>query len=155
MAYQANNNRQRRMPSTRESFFTEFGRADGHVDVEGIYAKVTGSSQRADIDVQATDRKTELSCGCYWPEVEVGGVCAECVREGSAANVCKTHVVVCSCGTPCCWKHSHPIDDQTSRLCNRCHLRQKNELLKAVALEVSVRLARGVFIKQRPDSRES
>jgi hypothetical protein len=126
---------QRRVPTTREAVSAEFARADGQVEAQSSYAKVTGSTPVADIDAQVINRKVELSCGCYWPDVEVGGVCGECTKEGNAPNVCKDHYVVCDCGAPCCWKHSHPVDDQTARLCPRCHLREKNKARKAAVLK--------------------
>jgi len=138
---------QRRMPTTREVVGAEFARADGQVETQGNYAKVTGTTPEADIDAQIIHRKVELSCGCYWPDVEVGGVCAECVKEGAWPNVCKTHYVVCDCGAPCCWKHSRPSDDEALRLCTRCHLREKNTTLKAAAFDMLGRAARRIFFK--------
>ena len=138
---------QRHVPTTREIVAAEFARADGNVETQGSYAKIAGSSPEADIDAKVVHRKVELSCGCYWPNVEVGGVCAECAKEGTGPNVCRTHYVVCACGTPCCWKHSHPIDDQTTRLCARCHLRNKNQALMAAVLAMSGRAARHLFFK--------
>jgi hypothetical protein len=125
---------QRRIPTTRATVGAEFAHADGRVDAEGNYAEVIGSSTEVDIDKQVIHRKVELSCGCYWPDADVAGVCAECVAEGTPSNVCKAHYVVCPCGTPCCWRHSHLLDDQTTRLCTRCYLRAKNKALATTIL---------------------
>ena len=80
---------QRRVPTTRETIGSEFARADGNVDVQGSYKKAVGSTPDVDIDANVVHRKVELCCGCYWPDIEVGGVCAECVTEGVTPNVCK------------------------------------------------------------------
>jgi hypothetical protein len=109
----------------------EFTHADGQVDLHGNYAEVLGASPEADVDKQVIHRKVELSCGCYWPDAEVAGVCAQCAAEGTASNVCKAHFVVCACGTPCCWRHSAPANDSLARLCERCQLRAKNKALAA------------------------
>lgn len=138
---------QRRVPTTRETVSAEFARADGNCETQASYAKVTGSTPGADIDAQVIHRKVELSCGCYWPDVEVGGVCAECTREGAGPNVCKDHYAVCICGAPCCWKHSRPMDDQAARLCSRCSLREKNKALKATVMDTLGRAARRIFLK--------
>ena len=137
----------RRMPTTRETVSTEFVRADGTRERQTRYEKMTGSTPVADLDSDANNRMVELPCGCYWPDVEVGGVCAECVREGTSPNVCKVHFTVCACGTPCCWKHSCPLEGQAARLCSRCHLREKNKALKAKVADIVGRAARRIFFK--------
>lgn len=136
-----------RMPTTRETTGAEFARADGQVETQDQYSKVTGSSPDADIDARIVHRKVELTCGCYWPDVEIGGVCALCIQKGTGANVCKTHYTVCDCGTPCCWKHSHATDDPKTRECERCHLREKNKAMKEAVLGFFGRLARRIFFK--------
>ena len=141
----------RRRPTTREAVSAEFTRADGNVDTHGNYSKVTGSSPSADIDAQIVERKAELSCGCYWPDFEIAGVCAECVKEGIAPNVCKAHYAVCDCGTPCCWKHSHALEDQAKRLCERCHLREKNKAMKEAVIGTLGSLARRIFFRSGAD----
>ena len=137
----------RRIPTTRETIESEFARADGNVDVQGSYKKVVASTPKADVDHNVVDLHVELCCGCYWPDIEVGGVCAECVNEGVTPNVCKNHYFVCRCGTPCCWQHSKPTDDGPARLCARCHLREKNKQLKANVLDMLKRAARRIFFK--------
>jgi len=125
---------QRRVPTARSTMGAEFAHADGQLDAQAHFAEVIGSSPEADVDKQTVHRKVELSCGCYWPDAEVAGVCAECAASGAASNVCKKHYVVCDCGTPCCWRHSAPSDDGAKRLCSRCRLRAKNESLKTTVL---------------------
>ncbi len=145
MAYQSH--QPRRMPITREAVDAEFTRADGQSETQGNYAKVIGPSPNADIDAQIIHRKCELACGCYWPDVEVAGVCSGCIREAPSPNVCKSHFVVCDCGTPCCWKHSHPSNDGPSRKCDRCHLREKNKAMKAAVWDALCRAARRIFFR--------
>lgn len=141
-------NRQRCVPTSREMAGAEFAHANGTVDAHGSYAQVVGPTPDADIDKRIIDRKVELSCGCYWPDAPVAGVCAECAAAGGISNVCVSHFVVCSCGTPCCWRHSHEVD-QSTRICTRCCLRAKNQALKE-----SIR--RGVvgLIRSLVDSKE-
>jgi len=138
---------QRRVPTTRETEKCEFARTDGNLDTYGDYSKTMGSSPEADIDAEVVHRKVELACGCYYPDVPVGGVCAACASAGSSPNICVAHYVVCRCGTPCCWKHSHPLDDHAERLCGRCHVRENNKALKEALLEKLGRAVRSVFFK--------
>jgi len=138
---------QRQMPIAKEEEKTEFTRADGSVEVQGSFTKTTGPVPDADIATQIAHRKTELSCGCYWPDVEIGGVCAECGQQGTSPNVCTRHFVVCGCGTPTCWKHSHASEGGTPRLCQACHRREKNKALKAAASDLLRRAARRIFFK--------
>lgn len=145
MAYQSR--QPRRTPTTREAVGAEFARADGNSETQGNYAKIIGASPNADIDAEIIHRKVELACGCYWPEAEVAGVCTACTSDAPSPNVCKAHFVVCECGTPCCWKHSHPTEDATRRVCDRCHLRGKNKATKAAVWDGLRRAARRVFFK--------
>jgi hypothetical protein len=138
---------QRRIPTTRETVGAEFVRPNGKVETQVDHSKTIGSTVDADIDTQVVFRKVPYSCGCFWPEVDPGGVCAECAEGDASPNVCKVHFVVCECGTPCCWKHSHPTAERTARRCSRCHLRQKNEEMKTAVVGFLSRLARAVFFK--------
>ncbi|MCB9852826.1 MAG: hypothetical protein H6819_07000 [Phycisphaerales bacterium] len=145
MAYQSR--QPRRTPTTREAVGAEFARADGKSETQGNYAKVIGPSPNADIAAEIIHRKVELACGCYWPEALVAGVCDTCTNEAPSPNVCKAHFVVCDCGAPCCWKHSHPTENATRRKCDRCHLHEKNKATKAAVWDGLCRAARRIFFK--------
>jgi hypothetical protein len=136
------------MPTTRETVAAEFIQANGKVEAQVDHSKTVSSTVDADIDAKVVYRKVEYSCGCFWPDVEPGGVCAECAKGDASPNVCKVHFVVCECGTPCCWKHSHLTEDRKASLCSRCHLREKNKAMKAAVLGALGRIARGIFFKQ-------
>jgi len=139
---------QRRTSVTRETNVAEFTRADGCTDSHGRYTEQTSSSPDVDAERFVVDQKCELTCGCYWPDAEIAGVCAECVQEEVAPNVCKAHYVVCRCGTPCCWKHSHLTEDGQARLCTRCHIREQNKALKSALVSTVARVTRWIFVKQ-------
>lgn len=135
----------RRVPTTREVSRVEFKHADGQVETHSENAKVVGASPDADLDALVTTHKIELGCGCFYPEAHVAGVCAECVRQKLAANLCKMHFLVCECGEPCCWKHSRLTQDRTRSLCSRCHLREKNKTMFRAVLVTLRRLGRAIF----------
>lgn len=123
--------------------------ADGKVEFQGSYTKVIGSTQEADIDAQAICCLVELTCGCYWSDVDVVGVCAECTSEGTGPNVCKAHFVVCDCGAPCCWKHSYASEEPTTRVCSRCHLREKYKAFRVWLLDSLGWITRLIFVKSK------
>ncbi|MBP7935818.1 MAG: hypothetical protein KA354_14315 [Phycisphaerae bacterium] len=135
----------RRVPVTRETVISEFTRGDGSQNTQGSFTKQTGPGPGVDVDVVVVNQKIELACGCYWPDAEVAGVCAECAKEGDRPNVCKTHYFVCACGTACCWKHSSPCDDGKTRICTRCHLREQNKAFKAAVTGKLAHAARWLF----------
>jgi hypothetical protein len=137
----------RRVPTIRQTISVQFTHADGQAKNHPENAKVVGSTPEADEDTFITDHKLELDCGCFYPNVEVGGVCAECVRQGLPANICKEHFVVCECGEPCCWKHSRPARDRKGSLCPRCHLREKNAAMLKSAADGIRRICRAIFFR--------
>lgn len=140
-----------RTPANRETTATEFIRADGSREALGRCTKQTALNPDGDVDTVVVRYKAELACGCYWPDAEVGGVCTECAGERVNPNVCKAHYVVCQCGTPCCWKHSHPTDDGTTRICTRCHIRTRNKACKAAVVGALGRIARRLFFTKPED----
>jgi hypothetical protein len=148
--------RPHQQPTAKKTVMAGFTRADGIRDEQGSYTKRMGPSLDADLDEIIVHEKTELACGCYWPDAQVGGVCPECIQDGGSPNVCKAHYLVCQCGTPCCWKHSSPLEDGKTRICSRCHIRAQNKAFKAAVVGALGRLARRVFFgdTSNPPSQE-
>lgn len=141
----------RRSVVTKETVAAEFTRADGSQSQHGSFSKSTGSSAQVDAEVQVVLQKMELACGCYWPDADVAGVCGECADKGDSPNVCKNHYYVCACGTPCCWKHSHPEKTGAGRLCTRCHIRAQNQARMTAITGAVGQLARFMFSRKPGD----
>ena len=135
----------RRDLNTQESVVVRFQRRDGQAEIHVSVQKTSRSSPQVDLDTQTLHQKVELGCGCYWPEVEVAGVCADCDEAGEPPNICQAHFVICRCGVSCCWKHSHPLDTGQGRLCRRCHRREQNQAFVAAVTAKAKGIARWIF----------
>ena len=146
MPYQPRHPRQ--PTTTKTTVRGGFTRADGTRNTQDSFTQWTGMTPDADLDDIVVHEKTELSCGCYWPDAKISGVCAVCAEDKANPNVCRAHHVVCKCGTSCCWKHSRLQDDGTTRLCISCHIRAENKAMKAAVVGAVVRWARRVLIDQ-------
>lgn len=139
----------RRPPASKKTVRAAFTRTDGTRETQDSFTQWTGPTPDADLDDIVVHEKTELACGCYWPDAKIGGVCATCADEADTPNVCKTHHVVCKCGASCCWKHSRVQEDGTTRVCLRCHIRAENKAMKAAVVGALGRWARRVLLDER------
>ena len=137
----------RRVPTMRQTHSVEFTRADGQTSNHPVNATIVGSTPQADHDTIVVVHQRELACGCFFPNIDVGGVCAECVRKALPAHICKEHFLVCECGEPCCWKHSQLAEDRKNSLCLRCHLRAKNATMLKSAADGLRRIGRAICFK--------
>jgi hypothetical protein len=136
------------MPITREVVMSEFNYADGAQGTQTSSTEIVGPGQNIDVDHVTIHENTELACGCFSPAAKIAGVCAECAREGHHPNVCTAHYVVCRCGTPCCWKHSRPVEDTAARICSRCQIKEQNKATKAAVVGGTKRALRWLLFRE-------
>ncbi len=130
----------------RKTEIVRFSRRDGTGRTQVPFQEAAGPTPQADMEEGSAHDKAQLGCGCYWPDAAVVGACDACMQAHEPAEVCEKHYVVCACGAPCCWRHSHPIDDATERQCTHCHLRAQNKAaLTAISTTARTALGRLLF----------
>lgn len=150
MAYRQN--RSRPSATSRKTVHYQYHDAEGQPGMAADYTESIGPTDDADCAEHVVLNKTALACGCYWPRsnVDIAGQCEECARRQakgrskSNPNVCQNHFVVCACGAALCWRHSFPSDkDPATRLCKKCHGREKREAFWADVWSLFKSLCRG------------